>query len=81
MNKLIWQTEDNKIYIGFQALSYAVPVQEFKTFSEFVEYVQRYQAELIMYYDFIQTVLAQGMTRPGIVESFVNSLEVIDAIS
>ena len=80
MNKVIWQTEDNKIYIGFQALSYVVPVQEFKTFAEFVAYVQVYQAELIRYYDLIQSVLAQSMTRPSIVESFVNSLEVIDNI-
>ena len=80
MTRVIWQTEDNKIYIGFQALSYVVPVREFKTFAEFVAYVQHYQAELIMYYDFIQHILAQGMIKPSPVESFVNSLEVIDNV-
>lgn len=79
MNRIIWQIED-RIFLGFQVLGYAVPVQEFKTFSEFVAYVQSYQAELISYYDFIQKVLAQGIIKPSAIESFVNTLEVIDGV-
>lgn len=78
--RVIWQTEDNKIYMGFVILNYAVPTREFKTFAEFISYVQHYQAELVMYCDFIQHVLAKDMIKPDPVESFVNSLDMVDTI-
>ena len=76
--RVVWQTEDGKIYIGFIVLGYPVPVQEFKTLSEFMAYVQRYQAELIMYYEFIEEIFSHNV--PNSIKSFINSLEIIDSI-
>jgi len=78
--RIIWQTPDGRIYTGFTVLDYAVPVQEFKTLSEFTEHIQHCQAELIMYYDFLGYVLSHAMHKPGIAENYINSLSVIDNI-
>lgn len=71
MQKLLVQDATGRVILSLVMPCGPVPVMAWPTFSEFTAHVD---FEL----DFIKYAMAHSM--PGPVESFVNSLEVIDAL-
>ncbi len=77
MNRIIWQTEDGKIYIGFSIGNYLMPVQCFETLVEFCGYVRSRQQELIQELDFLSYVFSNKSSN---IAQYINSLSGIDNI-
>ena len=76
--KIIWQTPDGKVYIGFVVCGYAIPQREFKTWAEFIAYVKVLREELIMCYDFAEYIYSGKSSKP--VKDFIESIEAIDGL-